>query len=337
MNNTTHHSTYVERCPFIGLPDDRSTSLAYPSVWNYCYHAAPPTSIHVSHQAGTCLCPHYTECAIYRSTKSEPLPSPLRGNLKLGVLKYRPLGAQGRSVLLLLLVTLLALTIFLGPGFLFGPARDVTPSISAASNYPASNDPPDQNGAGLPNGQPQTSLATSSILYGGASTGVTQWDTLLSSTEKPPQTLEIPSTGSPKSSQTATLTSTPEGTCGHALDAPFGKNTKFVVHRVMSGENLTLYAGQYHTTTDAILAVNYHLPMPVWEDWIIVIPVDTLDVSDIPPFEPYQAIGTRISLGELAKQLNTDPQSLYRYNSFEGACQVFSGWLLVPRKPLESE
>lgn len=336
MNNIHHHSTYVERCPFLGLPDDRSTSLAYASPWNYCYHAAPPASIHVSHQDETCLCPHYTQCAVYLSAKSEPLPSPLRGRLRVGILKYRPVGKQSRSVLFFLLAAFIALTIFLGQEFLFARERENIASIDTTSNYLPSNNPPNQSRTGLPNSQLQTTLAVTNIFTGLVSSVPIQGTTDSLSPDVPLQTSESSSTRFPAASRTSALTATPEGTCGHALDVPFGKDSKFVVHRVVSGENLTLYAGQYHTSTNAILAVNYHLPMPVWEDWIIVIPVDTLDVSEVPPFEPYQAIGTRISLGELAKQLNTDPQSLYKHNAFEGACKIFSGWLLVPRKPIDS-
>jgi hypothetical protein len=123
------------------------------------------------------------------------------------------------------------------------------------------------------------------------------------------------------------------GICGHALDVPFGKDNKFVVHRVVRGENLTLYAQQYETSTEAITALNYRLPMPVWEDWILVIPVDKFYVSDLPQFEPYQAIGASLSLEELAHQLNTDSQSLLEHNAFDETCNVFSGWLLIPRTP----
>lgn len=242
-----------------------------------------------------------------------------------------------RSVVFLLFVALVVLTIFLGQSFLFDPAGGQVPWSSAVSSYLDSNHPPMQNVSGSPDGKPETQPATFSIFHELASTNYAEPSTLLSSTEQPPLTFGSPSSGSPGTSQTSIMTLTPEGICGHALDVPFGKNAKFLVHRVVSGENLTLYAGQYNTTTEAILAINYHLPMPVWEDWIIVIPVETVDVSDVPPFEPYQAIGTSISLGELARQLNTDPQSLYKYNAFEGACRIFSGWLLVPRKPLATE
>jgi hypothetical protein len=104
-----------------------------------------------------------------------------------------------------------------------------------------------------------------------------------------------------------------------------------VIHRVLPGENLTIYATTYKTTTDAILKINYHLPLPVWADWIVVIPVGTSDMTGIPPFEPYQAVGTSVPLQALATQLNTDLQALRKYNDFEEPCTLFSGWLLVPR------
>jgi hypothetical protein len=235
-------------------------------------------------------------------------------------LKYRPVGKKSRSILFFLLAAFIALTILLGQEFLFARERGNSASINTTSNYLPSNNPPNQNAPGLPNGQLQTTQAATNIFTGLVSSVPMQGTTVSLSPNLPLQTSESFSTRAPAASRTLALTATHEGTCGHALDVPFGKDSKFVVHRVVSGENLTLYAGQYHTSTNAILAVNYHLPMPVWEDWIIIIPVNTLDVSAVPPFEPYQAIGTSISLGELAKQLNTDPQSLYKHNAFEGAC-----------------
>ena len=92
-----------------------------------------------------------------------------------------------------------------------------------------------------------------------------------------------------------------------------------------------MYADKYHSSVDAIVAVNHDLPMPIWTDWIIVVPVDTMDVKGIPPFETYQAVGVTLSLEELARQLGTDPLSLRKYNFFEEPCEMFSGWLLIPR------
>jgi hypothetical protein len=157
--------------------------------------------------------------------------------------------------------------------------------------------------------------------------------TLLSDSQFP----EAAAVTAPAPSSAAPLPFTSPGTCGHALDEPFGEDPVLVMHRVQSGENLALYADQYQTTTDAILAVNSHLPMPVWENWIIVLPVGTENVTGLPPFEPYQALGTSLSLAEFARQLDADPQSLYKYNAFRGMCRGFSGWLLIPRAVISTD
>ena len=115
------------------------------------------------------------------------------------------------------------------------------------------------------------------------------------------------------------------------LDTPFGQERKFVIHRVLTGENLTVFADAYQTSTDAIIAINYHLPLPVWADWVVVIPVGTKDVSGIPPFEPFLATGERMTVEALASQLNADVALFRKYNSFTEPCGVFSGWLLIPR------
>jgi hypothetical protein len=99
----------------------------------------------------------------------------------------------------------------------------------------------------------------------------------------------------------------------------------------LPGENLTVYSETYGTTTDAILAVNYRLPLPVWTDWVLVIPYHTSNVAGLPPFEPYQGGGERLSIEELAHQLNADPVVLSLYNNFQQPCGTFNGWLLVPR------
>jgi hypothetical protein len=121
--------------------------------------------------------------------------------------------------------------------------------------------------------------------------------------------------------------------CGNALEVPFGGDTKFLMHRIQAGDNLNSYAETYRTTTDAIFAVNYRLPTPIWKDWVIVIPYNTSDVTGIPPFEPYQAVWAVYTLDELALQLNADPREMSRYNAFNEPCTMFSGWLIVPREP----
>ena len=140
------------------------------------------------------------------------------------------------------------------------------------------------------------------------------------------------SSRTPTASRTPTVFATlPPGTCGHALDAQFGTDVKFVIHRAISGDNLEKYVLDYQTSLEAIQAVNFSLHVPLLADWVIVIPVGTTDMRGIPPFEPYQASGESMSLDKLALQLNTDATSLRKYNVFDNTCKIFVNWLLIPR------
>ena len=72
-----------ESCPYLGLHDDPRTSLAYPSVWNYCYRADPPASVIPSHQVTTCINREYVNCPVYLAEAGKALPSGLHGRLKV--------------------------------------------------------------------------------------------------------------------------------------------------------------------------------------------------------------------------------------------------------------
>lgn len=120
--------------------------------------------------------------------------------------------------------------------------------------------------------------------------------------------------------------------CGHELDVIFGDEDRFVIHRIAIGENLDLYANRFQTSTNAILYINYEIQMPVWENAVIVIPVGTTVGVGFPFFETFEQESIKISVDELAKQLNTDAQLFRRYNGFDEACSEFSGWMLLPRK-----
>ena len=322
----------VPRCPYLGLHDDRSTSLAYPSTWNYCYHATPPAPVVVSHQGEVCLCSSFANCAVYQTGTTDPLPASLRGKPGRALGRQGPSGARFIVPVLSILLTLAGLFLFRLPAIQGSDSALSLDSLSQFfSAHPLLQDLPWEQRAA-------TNTATESALLAGEATPPVQEPAVLPSETRvhagDPRTGPgdlASSTSAPAGSHTVTIM--PEGTCGHALDVPFGRTPRLVLHRVLSGENLTLYAEQYHTSIAAILAVNSHLPMPVWEDWIIIIPVETGDRSPrVPPFEPYQAIGASLSLEELAEQLNTDAQSLYKYNAFGKDCKVFSGWLVVPRE-----
>lgn len=120
--------------------------------------------------------------------------------------------------------------------------------------------------------------------------------------------------------------------CGHELDVMFGSENRFILHRITAGENLQLYANRYQTAANAILYINHNMEMPVWENAVIVIPIGTMLVIGVPPFETLELESTTITTDELAERLGSDIQQFRKYNVFDDSCEEFSGWILIPRK-----
>jgi hypothetical protein len=274
-----------ERCPYLGLHDDSSTSLAYPSLWNYCHCAVPPGPVSVPHQISTCLSREHGRCKVYVSLEARPLPRDVRGAVPSGI-KRKPLaGIRG----LFLFFVILGALIFLYAGLRL------------------------QEG-GRPNG-PSLEAPTSVLP---ASPFVT------------PEVLSLPASE-------AAATDDPLGTdasrrlCGHALDIPFGSDVQFVIHRVARGENMAMYVERFKTSIDAIVGINHNIRMPLWENSVVVIPVDTTLFVGLPPFEVYEQHEVTIPLEEFIGQLDTDPQAFRRFNAFDDSCGMFAGWILIPR------
>ena len=347
-------------CPYLGLNDDPATSLGYPSPWNYCYRAKPPASILNSHQAETCLGPHHQQCPVFLAEPA-PMPDHLRGSNPLPA--AGPARAARRVLGWILLAIVLAAAGYLASRFVplqtlltpptntfvpdtatllpsltptasavfVDPNAGIIASFTAEARTRIANYTPtiDLTHSPTPSLTP-TRTPTPTRTYTPTRTPTR--------TATPPTRTPLPtSTLSPspvRSTLTSpALTSSAGPACGHDLDVPFGQGIRFVIHRVLTGENLSVFAAQYKTTTDAIVAVNFHLPLPVWADWIVVIPIGISDISGIPPFEPYQAANVTISTEALVKQLQTDLQLFIKYNDLPASCGMFSGWLLVPHQP----
>jgi hypothetical protein len=116
------------------------------------------------------------------------------------------------------------------------------------------------------------------------------------------------------------------------LDTPIGSKYKFIIHKVVKGESLQLYAEKYGTTIETIRAVNYHLPIPLWEDWLIIIPISITDAQGLPSFEAYMVSEEGLTIAELARKLSTDPIELKYYNALSETYRSSSGdCLLIPR------
>lgn len=145
-----------------------------------------------------------------------------------------------------------------------------------------------------------------------------------------------------KSTETAAPASTdtadsPTQTPGpvRQLGLTIGREERFVLHRIAGGENIALLARQYNTSDAAIVAVNFVLPVPIWVDWVVVIPIDRTAVSHLPTFEPIQAVADQPA-NELALDLGVDVLQFLYYNGLEADEVIRAGeWVLVPRGPRE--
>lgn len=116
------------------------------------------------------------------------------------------------------------------------------------------------------------------------------------------------------------------------LEALIGENPGLLIHRVERGESLTSLAMRYNTSPEAIQAVNFVMPLPLWQDWLVVIPVDLPDASGLPRFEVYQVGETDSTLDVLSAQQGVDVDLAARYNQLNPTDSLTAGsWLLLPR------
>jgi LysM repeat protein len=286
-------------CPHLGLKDDPRTILSYPTVWNYCQHCKPISVPKFEHQRAFCLTSDFTLCPVYKENAGSSLPRELR-HLYHGDASSKKFLRKyliGALIVLLFVIALIFIILRLIPG-MQAPTNKLNPTLTAV--------------------------------------GIT------SPTETIPPTpdLDLTRTAESLSQPTSTPTLKPTSTVPinpHTLDSPIGTNPRFIIHRVKSGENLDLYAQDYHTTIEAIRAVNYYLPTPLWEDWLIVIPLDTTDTTNLPAFEAYMVTEKNITIEKLAQSNLVDPVLLKKYNGYPDNYQLTAGeWILIPRAVLIS-
>lgn len=118
-----------------------------------------------------------------------------------------------------------------------------------------------------------------------------------------------------------------------ALDTPIGGEIQFIILRVSEGETLQIFADQYNTTVEAITAVNHNLIVPLWTNWIVIIPYNFTDVSGLPLFAAHQVEEEFIPLPELANQLSSSLSVMMFYNNLDADHILHKGeWLLVPKE-----
>jgi len=301
--NTVHKNEKNLFCPYMGLKFDPKSWVGYPSPINYCHRVKPLAVPKFEHQREYCLSDNFTQCPIIQIGPGQRMPKTIRSTANKG-------SSLKKIILIEVLVGFLLIAIILGAFFWqqiisgFDQIGGREPSVTQTSFV--------------------LDTTTPTIVTSPTST-VTVTPTL-ENTATPTATLAPP---------TETL-SPPSPTIEPpvlALETPIGEDPQFVIHAVVPGESLELYARDYNTTVDAIRSINYNLPSFLPLDWIVVIPQNTVDVSGIPPFEPYE-VQQAVRVEVLADLLSVDLTDLRRYNLIPMGYTLNPGeWLLVPRQP----
>lgn len=284
-------------CKFLGLKEDPATPMAYPSEWNTCHHSHPGATPILDHQQQFCLLKAHTSCSVFLNQEPANLPDDIR----MAVRKRRR-RIQKKTWLEFLLGVVVVGGIFAGTRLLTRPLP-----------FPASHQPI----------IPSETVPTGFVII--------IPNLVTNSASEVHKTPQFTATTSPKPSVTPLLgTETPSNTI-HGLDMPIGNAHRFVIHRIQQGESLGGLAIQFNTTVEAITQVNYYMPDPVWINWLVVIPVDTSDVTGLPSFDAYMVVEGDLSIESLAEKLALDPYLLIFYNGLEPGYLTSSGeWLLIP-------
>jgi len=289
-------------CPHLGLKDDAATSLAYPSAWNQCHQAHPLAIASLDHQRTHCLTAAHTTCPLFLATGDIPMPDELRSHLEADHMSRK---AWRRMPVLALLFIVVGVIIWqvIARGFFSPPSQDGG-GASAAT----------QTALSLPLGATDPALTPPGEVT--PQRGITP----------------LPPTPTLAPTKLASPTPTAQPVLNLALEAPLGLGQRFMIHRVMEGESLELFARRYATTIEAIQAVNYYLPSPLLVNWTVVIPLESIDVQGLPAFQPIMVVGD-MTVDEFARSNSVDVSTLSYFNALEVSYRLRRGdWLLVPRE-----
>lgn len=280
-------------CPFLGLKDDSTTALSFPSSGNHCFHAKPVLPVKLEFQGTHCLTAAHISCEEFIRTPNTPLLPNLRFERGSRLLKK-----SGKTRLWIFLLVIAIVILIVWQVFARGLSGSGHPGLASVSTLPVSS----------------TKVGLSTLPISPTQSQNTPTPTILMT---PSATLPI---------QTATLTIL----LPHALETPVGLEYKLIIHRVALGESLPSMATLYGTTAEAIQAVNYNLPLPLVVDRLVIVPINQTDVHGLPAFEAYE-VKSDVVVETLAQQLSVDPSLLKLYNGLKDGEPLSTGdWLLIP-------
>ncbi len=294
-------------CPYLGLLYDPATHMGFPSDENLCFKWKKPNSPGNSRQQNTCLSLAYLNCPAYRGLGIEPDTDD--AGFK---------GLSSSPVRVAVIVTGILVTAGLIIGWWLSGRNE--PSILQPSI-------PQSSGSLLESPYPSTVLITHPATAGINTIPISVLTSSATITRvlTSESTSFIPSTG--------LETPSPYPFSYEVTRSPVGSDQNYLVHIIQNGETLDMIASNYHTTVQAILAVNYELKPPIWVQSALVIPIGIEDATGLPSFEVYvvEAVDT-ITADALALDLGVDAGDLAIYNSCSAGCQYHKGdVLLIPR------
>jgi hypothetical protein len=284
-------------CPHLGLKSDLTTSFSFPSKGNVCYHAKGRPTPELEYQRATCLSAMHINCPVYKSPPGVKLPDNIRQPRDIKKVKPKHILWFG---LVILVISGLWLSLTYREQLFSQINQIIVPAWQQTQQALPSELPPS------------------------------------------PTTVDFTPTHTQPVTPTATTTNTPEPTPSPthtkvpvilALGIPIGSEIQFLMHRVVEGEAIGQFANRYNTTEAAIRAVNYDMPSVLFIDWILVIPLNIEDASELPAFQPIQIEEGGISVEAFARQLDVDIEDISYYNHVDPARILQPGeWILVPRE-----
>lgn len=284
-------------CPYLGLENDPSTSADYPSSINACHHTLGKTTPKLSYQRSICLTAKHKQCPIFSDPEEVRMPKKIRhgsnGNIfNRDLIKKAVLA----GIALIVIAAIILLNEYWLPPLVnfLEPSWKKTPQDSAYFFIP-------------------TPTVTGTATRSGVMTPA------VAKTKTPAPTL----------TPIATITRVPSTL---ALDSPIGYEVQFIIHRALPGESPGQYANQYNTTIEAIFAVNYNFQSVLFENQVVVIPLNLDDASNLPEFEPYEIQDAGLTPASLAEKVSVDAETLKFYNNIPTNFVFKPGdWVLLPR------
>ncbi len=141
-------------------------------------------------------------------------------------------------------------------------------------------------------------------------------------------------TPSPEPTETPQPTATvaivfPSRTTPRAIETPFGNDPQLVIHQLQEGEGYILLAEKFGTSVEAIKAINFKLPDSLWVNTILVIPLNTDDVTALPQFSVREITTAGLTIEAYAERMQIDPLLLKRYNELPDGYVLSMGELLI--------